>query len=476
MRIDTSGKRKTILLALIFVAAVAAGMCLGARGAVVAALFDNERICRGVSIDGVSVGDLTVSEARSRLEELVREYEESPISMRCQDAIWRVNPGDLGVRIEFEAALRAAHSLGRSGHFCERIAERASISRSGYNISWTVTVDEQLLRDFVFAMAQQVETAPVDARLVIHDDDRVSIEPDSDGWLLDTVEFINALRKATTSRSPRELEIPVRRMPAKCSTASIEAKGIRRLISAYTTKFDARKTNRVNNIRLGAQKLNNRMLAPGEVMSFNDVVGPRIPERGFMEADIIFDSQLVPGVGGGICQVSTTLYNAALLGLMEPVSRTNHSLPISYVSMGRDAAVSYGSIDLKIKNTTAHYVLIRSYVGSDTVSFKIYGDMPDNMDVSIYTEVVERLEPSTIERVDYLAPPGSARVESDGKPGYVVSVWRIIKVDGVEARRELISRDRYKPQPKVVVLGPTAAPTATEPEPSLPSIVDPPQG
>ncbi len=98
----------------------------------------------------------------------------------------------------------------------------------------------------------------------------------------------------------------------------------------------------INNIRLGARQLDNKMLAPGEVMSFNDVVGPpRIPERGFMEADIIFDSQLVPGIGGGICQVSTTLYNAAILGLLEPVARVNHSLPISYVPWGGEMPRSH---------------------------------------------------------------------------------------------------------------------------------------
>lgn len=466
MSISTFGKWQKVALVIIAVALVLIGIALSTRG-VVAALLDDEHICPGVSVDGIDVGGLAISEARVRLEGRVREYEESPILVKRGDSLWRVNPGDLGVRVELEAALRAAYSLGRSGLFWNRIAERFSIVRSGRDIPWTVTVDEQLLRDFVFALAQQVQVAPVDARIVIHEDDRVSIEPSSDGCMLDSSAFIGALRQATTARPPREFEMPAICMPADVTTASLEAKGIRRLISEYTTRFAAGNTRRVNNIRLGAQHLDNKMLAPGEVMSFNDVVGPRIPERGFMEADIIFDSQLVPGIGGGICQVSTTLYNAAILGLLEPVARVNHSLPISYVPMGRDATVSYGTIDLKLKNVSPGYILIRSYVGRDNITFKVFGDMPDSMGVSIHTEVIEKLEPGTIQRIDPLAEPGSVRVQEEGKFGYVVAVWRITKIDGEEVERELISRDRYKPQPKVLVVGPAVAPTALEPEPII---------
>jgi vancomycin resistance protein YoaR len=480
MRIGAVGKWQKTTLAIVAVIAVLIGIALSTRG-VVAALLDDEHICRGVYVDGIDVGGLAISEARVRLEGRVREYEESPILVKRGDNIWRVIPGDLGVRVELEAALRAAYSLGRYGVFWNRITERLSIARSGRNIPWTVTVDEQLLRDFVFALAQQVQVAPVDARIVVHEDDSVSIEPSSDGCILNAAAFIGALRQATTARPPREFEMPVSCMPADVTTASLEAKGIRRLISKYTTRFDAGNTRRVNNIRLGAQQLDNKMLAPGEVMSFNDVVGPRIPERGFMEADIIFDSQLVPGIGGGICQVSTTLYNAAILGLLEPVARVNHSLPISYVPMGRDATVSYGTIDLKLKNASSSHILIRSYVGRDSITFKVFGDMPDNMGVSIHTEVIERLEPGAIQRVDPLAEPGSVTVQQDGKFGYVVAVWRITKVDGEEVERELMSRDRYKPQPKVLVVGPAATPTASqsesvtselEPSPTVNSVQD----
>lgn len=470
MSINPFGKWQKIALGILAVALVLMGIALSTRG-VVAALLDDEHICRGVSVDGIDVGGLAISEARVRLAGRAREYEDSPILVKRGDGIWRVNPGDLGVSVELEAALRAAYSLGRSGLFFNRIAERLSIARSGWNIPFTVTVDEQLLRDFVFALAQQIQVAPVDARILVHEDDSVSIEPSSDGCMLNAAAFVGALRRATTERPPREFEMPVSCMPADVTTACLEAKGIRRLISKYTTRFDAGNTRRVNNIRLGARQLDNKMLAPGEVMSFNDVVGPRIPERGFMEADIIFDSQLVPGIGGGICQVSTTLYNAAILGLLEPVARVNHSLPISYVPMGRDATVSYGTIDLKLKNTSSGHILIRSYVGRDSITFKIFGDMTDNMGVSIHTEVIERLQPGTIERVDPLAEPGSVRVQDEGKFGYVVAVWRIIKVDGEEIGRELISRDRYKPQPKVLVVGPAAA-TAPEPEPLI-SVMEP---
>ena len=235
-----------------------------------------------------------------------------------------------------------------------------------------VSVDEQRLRDLVFALASVVQVQPVDARIVITDDDQVIIEPSSEGRQLNVDELISRLRSTTLSRGAREIDLPVETTLPTVVTSELESRGIIRLLGEYTTKFKASNVKRSENIRLGAAMIDGTVIAPGDVFSFNEVVGPRTPERGFLEADIILNAELVPGIGGGICQVSTTLYNAALLSDLEIVSRVNHSLPISYVPLGRDATVSYGAIDLKIRNNTGHHVP-EGPRWQGTITFKVFG-------------------------------------------------------------------------------------------------------
>lgn len=418
-------------------------------------VLESNQIARGVTVGGHDVGGTTVSEARARLQAQMSKCETAPISLRLGDETWRVSPEEIGTVIDVDAALRAAYSIGRSGRLQERLRQRHQATREGIDIPLVVSVDEQRLRDLVFALASVVQVQPVDARIIITDDDEVVIEPSSEGRRLNVEELISRLRSTTLERGAREIDLPVETAPPAVVTSELESRGIVRLLGEYTTKFKASNVKRSENIRLGAAMVDGTIIVPGDVFSFNEIVGPRTPERGFLEADIILNAELVPGIGGGICQVSTTLYNAALLSDLEIVSRVNHSLPISYVPLGRDATVSYGAIDLKIRNNTDHHVLLKARVDKDTVTFKVFGDLPQDMAIGIETQVLEKIEPGVIEQVDAKSPPGSRTTVQTGAPGYLVAVWRVVKSGGVEIRRELISRDRYKPQPMIVKTGPS---------------------
>lgn len=143
-------------------------------------------------------------------------------------------------------------------------------------------------------------------------------------------------------------------------------------IAVYSTHFDSNLVNRTVNIRLAATALDGKLLAPGERFSFNESVGQRTTEAGFKEAMIIEGNTYIPGIGGGICQVSSTLYNAALLAHLEIVERHSHSLPVDYVPSGQDATVSYPNLDFKFRNSTDAHLLIRSIVDSNTLTIKLF--------------------------------------------------------------------------------------------------------
>lgn len=144
------------------------------------------------------------------------------------------------------------------------------------------------------------------------------------------------------------------------------------LIAQYSTRFDSTQRNRTVNVRLAAKALDGKLLAPGEQFSFNKSVGIRIAEAGYKEALIIQGNKFIPGLGGGVCQVSSTLYNVVLLAHLKVIERHPHSLPVSYVPRGKDATVSYPILDLKFKNSTDRYLLIRSFVEGNTLTFKLF--------------------------------------------------------------------------------------------------------
>lgn len=143
-------------------------------------------------------------------------------------------------------------------------------------------------------------------------------------------------------------------------------------MAQYTTYFDTRLINRTENIRLAAKALDGKILAPGERFSFNQSVGERTAQAGYKEALIIEGDSFTPGLGGGVCQVSSTLYNAVILAHLEIIERHPHSLPISYVPPGQDATVAYPELDFKFKNNTKAYILIRSSVEGNSLTFKLY--------------------------------------------------------------------------------------------------------
>ncbi len=214
------------------------------------------------------------------------------------------------------------------------------------------------------------------------------------------------------------------------------------LLGAYTTRFDPSNTNRASNIRLAAALLNGVVLDGGKTLSFNDTVGARLPERGFRKAKIIENGEYVEGVGGGVCQVSTTLYNAALLSGMTVTEYHPHSLAVGYVGPSRDAMVSGSSCDLKFKNPSSTPVYIRARTGDGSVTFELYGKS-DGAKYSLQSVVTGSI-PAEEELCD---DPAQVR---EGKDGIISEGYLLISRSGYVKKIKLRT-DRYAPQKRVAL-------------------------
>ena len=191
------------------------------------------------------------------------------------------------------------------------------------------------------------------------------------------------------------------------------------LISEFSTKYSQSQKDRTTNLRLAAEKINGTVLMPGEVFSYNTVVGKRTIDAGYKEAKIYVNGEVVDGLGGGICQVSTTLYNAILYANLEIVERRNHQFVPSYAGAGLDATVVYGSIDFQFKNTRSYPIKIQCSVDKGICNFQIYGLKEETeYEVNVWANVISKTKTS--------------------------KAYRQLKLNGEVVSTELLSSDTYK--------------------------------
>jgi vancomycin resistance protein YoaR len=185
----------------------------------------------------------------------------------------------------------------------------------------------------------------------------------------------DTILRAALSRVNRTARLVVEQTQPKLTTAAAKEMGIKEIVGEYTTEYGGI-ANRIHNVQLVAHLIDNHYVKPGQEFSFNNTTGERTADKGFLEAPVIINGELQTGLGGGVCQVSTTLFNAAYEAGLKITSRTNHALYISHYPLGRDATVNYPDTDLRFVNDTDHWLLLRTFVGSSSLTVVLYGTSP----------------------------------------------------------------------------------------------------
>lgn len=227
-----------------------------------------------------------------------------------------------------------------------------------------------------------------------------------------------------------------------------------KLLAKFTTRYDESVENRANNIRLSSEKINGTILMPNETFSYNKVVGERTVKAGYKEASIYMGGKVVNGIGGGICQVSSTLYNAVLLANLEIIERRNHYFITSYVSASRDATVSYGSIDFKFKNTRNYPIKIECISKNGICQVFIYGMEEEvEYEVEIQDEITEVIPYTTRTIKTKELAEGESIIIQKGVNGYKSEAYRILKLNGKIISKTLLSKDSYNPLQEVIQIG-----------------------
>ena len=243
------------------------------------------------------------------------------------------------------------------------------------------------------------------------------------------------------------------------TTAGAKALGIRRKLVSYTTEMGVSSSNRIQNVHLMADFIDGTVVEPGEVFSFNDVVGPRTAERGFLEGQEIIGSLVLPSIGGGVCQTATTLFNDAFELGLPILARTNHNLYLAHYPIGRDATVAWGGPDFRFKNDLKHGILIKTSYTDATLTFSFYGTSEHRRVVSHTGAQVNWTGPSMNYAVDPNAPRGSVKVvKGTGEQGFDVTVDRTVYAANGKELRHNTFKSHYIPDSPTTVYGPGKTP------------------
>ena len=296
----------------------------------------------------------------------------------------------------------------------------------------------------------EVKCDPVDAH---YDLEPYKLYPEQEG--IDFKISIEEAKKIVSEPNKEEYKIPLTLIPANKTIKDIGFEAFPYLISSYSTKYDASNINRSNNLKLAADKINGTVLMPGETFSYNKVVGKRTVEAGYRDAKIYSNGQVVDGLGGGICQISSTLYNAVLLANLDIVERRNHYFKTSYIAAGRDATVVWGSIDFKFKNSRTYPVKIGASVSNGVAEFKIHGvQEEEEYEISILPVVTATIPYGTQTIVDPALAPGQQVVSQSGMSGCKVTTYLEKKLNGKVVSKEAITSDSYNAMNRIVRVGP----------------------
>ena len=295
---------------------------------------------------------------------------------------------------------------------------------------------------------QNIYKAPVDASYTTNP---FSIKASSNG--LDFAISVDEAKKTITGNE-ETYTIPLKTLYPKVSTDDIGQEAFPDLLASYSTSYASSSSNRANNVALATSKINGTVLMPGETFSYNQTVGQRTLKAGFKEAGAYANGQVVSSVGGGICQVSSTLYNAVLRANLDIVDRSNHMFAVGYVPIGTDATVSWGSPDFKFKNSRTYPIKIVATTSGRKCYIKIFGLKENNeYDVEIQSYSTGSIPYKTTYTTDNSLTKGKTKVIQKGSNGARSVTYRILKQNGKVISKNLISKDTYQPHNQIIARG-----------------------
>lgn len=418
-------------------------------------------IADGVYIGNIYVGGMNEEEARQAVDSYVEETGNVMLTLAVGEKSVEVQASELGICFSDTSVIQEAIDVGRSGSLIKRYKDKKDLQNGDKVIELKLDVDTKAVAALMEEQSEVLNQEAVDNSLT-RVDGKFQIIKGEQGIEVDVAESIAVIEEyINTDWDGHEAQIELVAEIVEPRGSEEELSQITDLMGGYTTNYNSSNSNRCTNISVAAEKINGTILYPGDEFSVAETIGPLDAANGYQLAGAYENGQTVESYGGGVCQVSSTLYNAVILAELEVTERSNHSMIVTYVEPSMDAAIAGTYKDLKFVNNQELPIYIEGYTVGKNVYFNIYGHdtRPANRKVSYVSEVVSQQDPGT-QFVGTAHPIGYIGVAQGKHIGYVARLWKVVTVDGVEESREIVNKSTYKASPKIVNVGTAGDPNA----------------
>lgn len=412
----------------------------------------NDSIYGGVKIAGHELGGMTRQEAENVIKADIDKIRLTPIlRIKYEEKNWDVMDTDIDWSVDVKKLVEKAHSVGRTGNFFEQLQERFYAYNQGKNISLVNSYSQSKLKNIIVDISESLYSVPKNASIAIIAGKR-ELTAEINGVKVDEVTAFSMADNAINEKISSEIILPATVTQPDITADSL--KQVTDILGTYTTHFNPRLVDRTHNVALAAEYLDGKLLRPEEVFSFNKTIGQRTSDMGYRDAPVYIGEEIVPGIGGGICQISSTLYNAVLLANLVLVERENHIRPVTYVPIGQDATIAGDIIDFKFKNNTEENIYIRSKINYNEVVIELLGKKPANFPtVKIIAENIQSISPQTVIKQEKTMFVGTKEVEREGETGFKVTTYRLKYQNNKLIAKEKLYDDYYPVINEIVKVG-----------------------
>ena len=338
-------------------------------------------IAKNIFIEGIDVSNLTKEEAINYVNENVILGE---LQLNYNGETNVISPDEIDLKYNTSEVVDEAYHYTKTDSYFENVKRFFDLTKNSKNIEIKSLYNENKLSEKIQNISDSINVDMKNAKVYISDSGNISVSSATIGKELDIASTKESIYDAIKNKDYKSIDLKVNIKEPKISTEAV--KSVNTLLAEFSTKFSTKDSNRVTNVVLSAKATSDVLLMPGEEFSYNNLTGKRTASNGYKDAPVIINGKLEQDVGGGVCQVSSTLFNSVLYSGLDVTSRRNHSLKSSYVSIGRDAMVSDGGSDFRFKNPYSHPVYIKNTVSNGVITSKIYGNTSDKKNISIKVE------------------------------------------------------------------------------------------
>lgn len=418
---------------------------------------EEDTIANGVFIDTVDISGMTVREAQTALKNHLEGLRSKSFAVIIGDKTIVITMGELGYTYEANNHIMHAVGLGKSGNLIKRYMDNKDIEHGKKIYPLTYSYDKDKLRQKLEEYAEIYKISPKNASLT-RENNEFQFTDHVMGSRMDLEPTYLTIKERLDDWNRMDFVVHATMVDVEPQFTKESLENSTSILGEFTTEYKSSSQDRAANLANGARLINNAVIYPGEVFSSYTYLLPFSIDNGYYVAGSYNAGRIEQSIGGGACQVTTTLYNAVLFSELDIVERSAHSMTVSYVDLAFDAAIAEGSKNFRFRNSTDMPILIEAFSDDRKITFRIWGHEARDTDkrtIKFENKVINEIAPSSTEKVtkDPTRPTSYRKVTQSAKRGYTAELYKVIYENGVEVSRELVNKSNYKAEPAHVTIG-----------------------